>query len=222
MTLAPAARVTTPLAARFDALWQRLGLAVQRAAGEVRTSLFDLYNETARHYHTLGHIEECLAHLDEVGSLLHQPDAVELALWFHDAIYVPGAADNERRSAELFREAAIAMDHALADRIVGLIMATKHADEHQPGDRGFMVDIDLAGFGAGWEDFMRKGDLVREEYAAHPDAEYFTAQVRFLRRLQTRRHFYWTDYFRERYEAIAQDNVRRLLSLRLAQGYRVA
>ena len=222
MMLAPAARATTPLAARFDALWQRLGLAGQRAAGQVRASLFGLYNDGARHYHTLDHIEECLAHLDEVGSLLHHADAVELALWFHDAIYVPGAADNERRSARLFCDVAVAADRAQAHHVVRLIMATRHTDQYQPGDRGFMVDIDLAGFGAGWDDFMRKGTLVREEYAAHSDAEYFTAQVRFLQRLQTRRHFYSTNHFRERYEAIAQDNLRRLLALRLAQGYRVA
>ena len=222
MMRAPAAATSTPQAARFDALWRRCGLAERRATGEVRASIFSLYNEPSRHFHGLQHIEDCLARFDEITGLLQQPDAVELALWFHDAIYVPGARDNERQSAKLFRDAASAAERAFADRVARLIMATKHTDEHQSGDRGFMVDIDLAGFGDRWEEFMRKGTALREEFATQSDAQYFTAQVQFLRRLQSRPHFYSTAYFRERYEAIAQDNVKRLLALRLAQGHGLA
>ncbi|MDN0076394.1 hypothetical protein QU481_16085 [Crenobacter sp. SG2303] len=36
--------------------------------------------------------------LDIARAVIHDPDAVELALWCHDVIYIPGAQDNERRS----------------------------------------------------------------------------------------------------------------------------
>jgi predicted metal-dependent HD superfamily phosphohydrolase len=90
--------------AQFVALWQRnLGDAPGQAEA-VYARLVQLYCEPHRHYHTLAHIRHCLREFDQAASLMDHPDAVAMALWFHDAIYVPGAMDNERRSAGLFRE----------------------------------------------------------------------------------------------------------------------
>ena len=66
---------------------------------------------------------------------------------------------------------------------------------------------------------MRAGDLLRLEFADQPDATYYAGQVRFLEQLARRPVFFSTDYFRQRHEAQAQDNLRRLLALRRAEGY---
>src|SRR5438093_11454011 len=52
-----------------------------------------------RHYHTLGHLAACLRQFDDARSLARAPAEVELALWFHDAIYRTYRNDNEARSA---------------------------------------------------------------------------------------------------------------------------
>jgi predicted metal-dependent HD superfamily phosphohydrolase len=157
---------------------------------------------------------------DEVAPLLHDRDAVEMALWFHDAIYVPGAADNERRSAKLFADRATGIDAIFGRRVCALILATRHTGRVQGRDRAFTVDIDLAGFGAPWEEFMRQGDALRAEFHSQDDAQYYAGQIAFLKRLQQRRRFFATDYFRIRHEHAAQENLARLLTLRLEQGYR--
>ena len=54
--------------------------------------------------HTLQHISECLSHFEQVQDLLEDARAVELALWFHDAVYNPKASDNEACSATLFQD----------------------------------------------------------------------------------------------------------------------
>ena len=107
-------------------------------------------------------------------------------------------------------------------RVCGLILATRHQGESHSNDRRFIEDIDLAGFGASWEEFMREGDLLREEFAAQADDRYYTGQVCFLAGLKRRPWFFATEYFRRRYEAKAQENLDRLLALRAKQGYRPA
>ena len=67
------------------------------------------YSEPHRHYHTRRHIADCLAEFDVVRFNASRPEAVEFALWFHDAVYNPKATDNEEQSAALakvFLEAA--------------------------------------------------------------------------------------------------------------------
>ena len=86
---------------RFVELWRRLGVS-DTWARELFAEVDAHYGSAGRHYHTGGHIEHCLARFDEIRHLLEHPDAVELALWFHDVIYELGADDNERQSAAYF------------------------------------------------------------------------------------------------------------------------
>jgi predicted metal-dependent HD superfamily phosphohydrolase len=69
---------------RWNHLWSQLGSSPpHRLFDEVVAR----YREKHRHYHTLQHLDECLRHLDDVAPLaIHAPE-IELALWFHDAVY---------------------------------------------------------------------------------------------------------------------------------------
>jgi len=206
--------------ARFDALWhRRMRCPPSPEAAAVGTELRGLLGAPDRHFHNLDHIRDCLRHFDEVAPLLADPDAVELALWFHDAIYVPGDPTNERRSAELFLRRSAGATPSLRRRVCGLILATRHAYVARTSDRRFIEDIDLAGFGASWDTFMHYGDLLRREFAQQSDTQYYDGQVAFLEMLARRPVFFATDYYRERYEAHARENLQRLLALRRAEGY---
>jgi predicted metal-dependent HD superfamily phosphohydrolase len=201
-------------------LWRRCVASPPSPDGRaVYAELARLHGEPLRHYHTLDHIDDCLRRLDRVAPLLNDPDAVELALWFHDAVYEMDCGTNEERSAELFDKLAQGADAGFRRRVRGLIMATRHMGGERNHDRRFIVDIDLAGFGAPWDEFMRNGALLREESPAKTDAQYHRGQVWFLQRLQRRRHFFATAYFRDRYEAKARDNLRRLLTDLASRGY---
>jgi predicted metal-dependent HD superfamily phosphohydrolase len=204
---------STPAASRFESLWRRCVSAPPSPDGAaVYADLRRLFGAPFRRYHTLEHILDCIRRVDEVAGLLTDPDAVELALWFHDAVYEMDATTNERRSADMFVALAEGARPAFRRRVCGLIMATRHAGRERDNDRRFIVDIDLAGFGAPWDEFMRNGALLREESPAKSDAQYRAGQLFFLKRLQRRHNLYSTGYFRDRYEAQARANLRRLLA----------
>jgi len=207
-------------AGRFTDLWRRRVASPPSPDGvRVFADLCRLYNAPYRRYHNLGHIVDCLRLVDEVGPLLDNRDAVEFGLWFHDAVYDTGVTTNEWRSAELFLEVSAGATFAFRHRVCGHILATRHMGTVRGNDRCFLVDIDLSGFGAPWEEFMRNGALLREESSDQPDARYHAGQVMFLTALQKRRHFFLTEYFRARYEAVARANLDRLLADLRAMGY---
>ena len=210
-------------AGRFTDLWRRRMASPPAPDGaSVYAGLCRLYTAPYRRYHNLGHIEDCLRLVDEVASLLVDRDAVEFGLWFHDAVYEIGVATNEWRSAELFLEVSAGAPFAFRNRVCNHILATRHTGRVRDHDRRFVVDIDLSGFGAPWDEFMRNGALLRAESSDQSDARYQAGQVAFLSGLQKRRHFFCTDYFRARYEATARENLRRLLAELSAQGYGTA
>jgi predicted metal-dependent HD superfamily phosphohydrolase len=208
-------------ATRFDALWRRCApTATVASAAAVHSDLCRRLSGPDRRFHDLRHIEDCLSRFDEVAPLLVDPDAVELGLWFHDAVYVPSDPDNERNSVRLYLAQSTGAPPAFRRRVCGLILATRHKGRSYGNDRRFIEDIDLAGFAAPWQEFMRQGDLLREEFAAQTDAQYHSGQVRFLEGLRQRKWFFSTGYFRDRYEASAQANLARLLADLAQQGYR--
>src|SRR5258707_14163475 len=59
------------------------------------------YSEPHRAYHTLRHIEHCLDEFEAVRQEARDPVAVEMALWYHDAVYDTRRRDNEELSAIL-------------------------------------------------------------------------------------------------------------------------
>jgi len=210
----------TTRASRFERLWQRCVASPPSPDGAaVYAELRRLHGASFRRYHTLDHIGDCLRRLDKVALLLNDADAVELALWFHDSVYEMDCGTNEQRSAELFEKLAGGANPAFRKRVRGLIMATRHLGGERNHDRRFIVDIDLAGFGAPWNEVMRNGALLREESPAKTDDQYHRGQLWFLQRLQRRRYFFATAYFRDRYEGKARDNLRRLLADLASRGY---
>ncbi len=132
---------------RWMALWVRLG--VPGDAGVVYDDLVARYSEPHRAYHTLEHIEHCLSEFEQVRQLIANPDAVELALWFHDAIYNTRTKDSEARSAELALKAmrSFSLPDRIGQLVASLIMATTHTAIPTDPDTQLFVDIDLSIFG---------------------------------------------------------------------------
>ena len=197
---------------RFAALWQR---NLQKGAVDDSTAvhqrLVDGYREAHRHYHSLDHIEHCLRMFDQCRHLASDADALELAIWFHDVILEPGKRDNEARSADLYLDTTQGvLRDDLGAAVHGMIMATLHdGTSLDHPDAIYMVDIDLSSFGLPWEAFLRDSQDLRTENPQVCDEEYHLNQTGFQRGLLARPRFYLSDFFFERFERQARDNLAR-------------
>jgi predicted metal-dependent HD superfamily phosphohydrolase len=197
-------------------LWAELGAAT--ASGGLLNQLVAAYSESHRHYHTLQHLREGLALLDAAAPLARHPAEVELAWWFHDAVYDPTRDDNEERSAKWARDSALAAGVAedVAQRVQSLVLATRHLAGNQAPtddpDVRLLLDIDLSILGASAGRFDEYERQVRREYAHLDDATWRAGRRRVLQAFLDRPQLYAVPQFREVYEPRARENLRRSLA----------
>jgi predicted metal-dependent HD superfamily phosphohydrolase len=195
----------------WSALWARLG--ARSDPRPPHAAVLARYAEPHRAYHTGEHIARVLTLLDRARPRLREPDEAELAVWLHDLVYDPRAADNEERSAEIAARwlAEGGVEAARADRVRGLILVTRHAGPPDEGDARYVVDADLTILGAEPADFDRYEDQVRREYAFRSDAEWRAGRVRILSAFLDRPRIYLTPEF-ARFERPARDNLARSIA----------
>lgn len=181
-------------------------------AEQIYATLERAYTEPHRAYHSVQHIVECLDLLAQVRDQLEDAFAVQLAIWFHDAVYDAQAADNEQQSAVMMRQlCAGILPRAQCDKIAHWIEATQ---QHQPSrdqDLNFLLDIDLAILASTPTRFAEYEQQIRQEYA------WVAHEVYLLKRAEVLRHFYQcvplyqTEYFQSHFEAQAKRNLAQAL-----------
>ena len=134
--------------------------------------------------------------------LARQPDEVEAALWFHDAIYRPGDSNNEEESASLASKlltSAGARDEVVS-RVADLVLATRHDTLPTDPDAQLLCDVDLSVLGREPDRFARFEQQIRREYAWVPEPLYRSTRAEVLAGFLAQPAVYQTEFFRERYE----------------------
>jgi predicted metal-dependent HD superfamily phosphohydrolase len=191
-------------------LWGELGATVVN--GGLMNQLVAAYSERHRHYHTLQHLRECLAQFEAASMLARRPAEVELALWFHDAVYEPQRHDNEERSADWARASVLAAGCAedVAERVAALVLATKsHSAPANDPDTALLLDIDLAILAAAPARFAEYERQIRAEYAHVPEEAFRARRAQVLQGFLARERIYVTDAFHDALEARARHNLER-------------
>lgn len=195
---------------RWQALMRLLGLPRSETT---YIALEKAYCEPQRHYHTTNHIDDCLRHFDLLRAGIEQPEVVELALWFHDAIYLPYKSGNEEKSAEWAATflADAGSDEDLIARIRELILATRHDAVAKDRDTAILIDVDLSILGADHDRYDAFERDVRKEYRWIPRILYRRERRKILQSFRQRDRIFMTDAFFERYETHARDNLDRAI-----------
>jgi predicted metal-dependent HD superfamily phosphohydrolase len=192
--------------------WQ--GLPSIPAPPDLFAELEQRYREAQRHYHTLRHLEECFAALDDIRPAGDDTPAIELALWFHDAIYDVHRHDNEEQSAawaaSCLQRAGVPLP--TVDKVTALILATRHHAAGAGPEACLLVDIDLAILGTPPARFREYERQIRAEYAHVPDDVFAHKRREILEDFLRRPALFATPAGRARYEVQARINLSEALA----------
>ncbi|MFJ8213959.1 hypothetical protein [Streptomyces sp. NPDC096033] len=178
--------------------------------------LLAAWAEPQRRYHTTAHLADVLARIDVLAAHAADPTAVELAAWFHDAVYRPDRSENEERSAALAERALpeLGVGPARTAEVARLVRLTVTHDP-APGDTNgeALCDADLAVL-AGDPDnpddpaaYAAYAAAVRAEYAFVPDEAFRAGRAAVLRQLLALPRLFRTPYGAAHWEAPARRNL---------------
>lgn len=175
--------------------------------------------EPHRRYHTVEHLSEVIAALDELlGAGQLDVGAALLAravAWFHDLRYDPRAAagSNEHRSAMMARDHLhqLGVDDRLVDAVeAGVLMTATHEVEpgapHTPMVQAFH-DADLWILSAPPGRYAAYRAQVRAEYAHVPDGAFRAGRAEIMAGFAGRERIYRTDHAHAAWTARARANL---------------
>lgn len=147
--------------------------------------LTQAYTEEHRKYHDLAHIAQMFHMAAQAKSDLKEEQV--LAIWFHDCVYDPFSATNERdsalKAAELLKKEEASP--ALISKVQTIIMDTKKHVASIEESR-LVLDLDISILASDRPAYTTYMQLIRDEYRKIPFETYSSERTKILKRLLQR------------------------------------
>lgn len=196
------------LASAFNDLLRARGVRPEQA-DHLWQEVLTAHSAPSRHYHTMQHLEDLHQQLTDVRGTLQDPEAVVLAIAYHDFVYSTARKDNEERSAEVMRDRMkkTSVTEPLVERAAFHILATKQHGPSNDPDTDLFTDADLSILGASPERYRLYAEQVRREYRRYPDLLYNPGRRKVLAHFLAMPRIFKTPYFWSRYEDQARFNL---------------
>ncbi|MFF3088389.1 hypothetical protein ACFVRB_25600 [Streptomyces nojiriensis] len=201
---------TADLRARWQATVTAAGACADRDPAPYADRLLAAWAEPQRRYHTTAHLADVLARIDVLAPHAADPAAVQLAAWFHDAVYRPDRSENEERSAALAERALpeLGIDPARTAEVARLVRLTvTHDPAPEDTDGEALCDADLAVLAGEPDAYAAYAAAVRAEYGFVPDDAFRTGRAAVLRQLLDLPRLFRTPYGAAHWEAPARANL---------------
>ena len=186
-----------------DILWS--------TAGAIAGSLFARMADQRLHYHTPVHVLWMFQFAQE-----QFPDQAfapweELAIWFHDAVYIPNLNVSEELSAQymLSMVSPAFTNSELSAAQFAIETTAQHLDPVTNELYNTVMDLDLIAMS--WNSFEAQSAAIRKEFDYVDDATYQTRRKAFLNRMLAKGFVYRSPLFKERYEDLAWANIKQAM-----------
>ena len=173
--------------------------------------LSEAYQQPHRAYHNANHVNEVLAVFGKVRHLAKHPKEIELAIWFHDAIYDTASSTNEKDSAQWAKAFVESNDGNgdAAQRVYRLIMLTASHCGADTIDEAIMLDSDLCILGSDEGSYNAYEQQIRAEYSWVPDLVFYEKRQQVMKQIADQDRIFKTDHFYHQYERAARLNLQR-------------
>jgi len=173
------------------------------------------YSQKSRQDHNLNHLENMILELEEVKDRISDYDSILFSIFYHDIIYKETSKDNEEKSAELAktRLEKLNISNEKISNIYNQILATKSHKKSENPDTNFLLDADLAILGQDWKIYENYTQQIRKEYSIYPDFMYKPGRKKVLIHFLEFEEIFKTDYFKEKYEEKARENIQQELEI---------
>ena len=164
--------------------------------------------------HTIDVVKAVREICDESKIEKHEKNILLIAAWFHDTGYAKIIDQHEDAGAVIAEEflKEYAVDQADIDIVKSCIIAT-HYPQHPltPGEK-ILCDADMMHLSS--KNFMKKADLLREEWVlsrdkTNTDDEWIDLNIQFMSY-----HQYHTEYCKKNREAKKAKNIQKLVALK--------
>ncbi|WP_312287125.1 HD domain-containing protein [Chryseobacterium gleum] len=173
------------------------------------------YSEKSRHYHDLLHLENMFTELEDVKGNISDFTGISFSVFYHDIIYDATSKSNEEKSAAT-AEKRLAELHLSKDDISVIseqIIATKSHQLSDHNDTNYLLDADLSVLGKDFKTYMGYTRNIRKEYSIYPDFLYKPGRKKVLKHFLELESIFKTEYFKEKYEVQAKENIEAELRL---------
>lgn len=150
-------------------------------------NIISLYETKDRvHYHGPQHLLKMLNALDQIqaeaGNRLTKKEihTIELAIFYHDVVLLPGSRHNEESSVE-WMKSQWDEGSKIMETLEPMILASKHTTNSETDLlTQIFLDLDLWGMGDDFEEFYDTTARIRAEFAHVDDMEFLKNRVRFI------------------------------------------
>ena len=184
---------------------------LQPTATAIAYAVFERMADQRLHYHTPVHVLSMFQFAER-----EFPDQAfapweELAIWFHDSVYIPQLpGTNEELSAQ-FMHAMVGpafTNSELSAAQFAIETTAQHLDSVTNPLYDTIMDLDLVALS--WTDSIAiRGNCIRKEFDYIDDETYNKNRKAFLNRLLSKGFIFRSPEFKDRYEAITIENIKR-------------
>jgi len=146
-------------------------------------TLFSMWNETQRHYHTLSHLNDLIRQIKEHISEFTQEEYEKLIITalFHDCIYDPSKNDNEEKSADFFMNCCVDKNKDIQE-INQMILDTKtHKSNTKLSEIFNKFDMNIVE--RKFSELLEWEKGIAKEYSFYSKEEYKEGRIKFLESL---------------------------------------